>query len=400
MLRSALRLRVAGLLSILFSGLLSGVVGCTAGTGGLRVDADEPVDTREPAGVHGSGLPSGLLNVEIAGIYDARVQLRHGRYRGAPFVAGGASRPTLEILHTPQARGDLDGDGHAEWVTLLVESSGGSGTFIYLSVFSELVAGGLHNVATRLVGDRVHVTQLKVRNRRIEIELVERNAGRATGAPQTRVWQLADGGLADSRRVAGHLVYGHEMRTLQPCEGGEEVWVIDGTGGDLPGRYRGLRSAPYEPLFAEVTGALVSAPAGEFAAGHAQALLVVELLRLEREGFACRLDLEGSAFRALGTEPFWRADVNGNVLALRLPGAAPGRFDVRPDRRGDVRPHVTGRPTEHRWVGGTERAPKSLTLTAERCVDPMSGSVFAYRARLVLDGRVLQGCALTALPQR
>jgi hypothetical protein len=101
-----------------------------------------------------------LENAQYQGIYSEPVQLTDGKYEGPPFVEGGASRPTVTYLGI-YATGDLNGDGSVDAVDVVAESSGGSGTFIYLAAF--LNQGGKpDNVATTSLGDRVQVKSLSI----------------------------------------------------------------------------------------------------------------------------------------------------------------------------------------------------------------------------------------------
>ncbi len=58
-----------------------------------------PLATERPAA---DGVPDApaeaLLNARITGIYAAPITLEDGQYQGAPFVPGGASRPTVTLL--------------------------------------------------------------------------------------------------------------------------------------------------------------------------------------------------------------------------------------------------------------------------------------------------------------
>jgi heat shock protein HslJ/LysM repeat protein len=110
--------------------------------------------------------PAGLSTQELGnatyhGIYAEPVTLTDGKYEGAPFVEGGASRPTVTLIPEPVGYGDLNGDGQADAAVLLAESSGGSGTFIYLAAMV-VQDGGPQNVATTLLGDRVQVQSLTI----------------------------------------------------------------------------------------------------------------------------------------------------------------------------------------------------------------------------------------------
>ena len=74
-------------------------------------------------------LTDAVANMTYSGIYDDDVTLTEGRWEGEPFVADGASRPSVGIIDDFMLTGDLDGDGTDEVVVFLWESSGGSGTY-------------------------------------------------------------------------------------------------------------------------------------------------------------------------------------------------------------------------------------------------------------------------------
>jgi len=90
-----------------------------------------------------------------AGIYEEPITLSDGRYEGEPFVPDGASRPTVGLLDELQLVADLDGDGAGERIVLLWESSGGSGTSLYIA----RVRPDADTVAT-YVGDRVEIRSM------------------------------------------------------------------------------------------------------------------------------------------------------------------------------------------------------------------------------------------------
>jgi heat shock protein HslJ len=112
-----------------------------------------------------------LQNASYQGIYDEPVQLTEGRYEGEPFVPGGASRPTVVLHPEVYAFGDLNGDGVDDAAVILIESSGGSGSFIYLAaVINE--GGAPVNVATHLVGDREQVQAISIEDGEITLNMV------------------------------------------------------------------------------------------------------------------------------------------------------------------------------------------------------------------------------------
>lgn len=77
-------------------------------------------------------------------IQGERIRLRDGGFETAA-APGSASRRTVRVLGAP-ARGDLDGDGRADYALVIVDDAGGSGTFYHAAagdvVRSPLVVEG------------------------------------------------------------------------------------------------------------------------------------------------------------------------------------------------------------------------------------------------------------------
>ena len=111
-----------------------------------------------------------LKNAEYQGIYPEAVKLSDGQYEGEPFVEGAASRPTV-LFTEPFALGDLDGDGVDDAAVLLVEDSGGSGSFVYLAAVLNR-DGQPENVATTLLGDRAQVEELSIDSGQIGVKML------------------------------------------------------------------------------------------------------------------------------------------------------------------------------------------------------------------------------------
>lgn len=140
-----------------------------------------------------------LRSASVTGIYDSgAVKLRDGVYEGEPFVAGGASRPTVRLLEPLTVTGDLDGAPGAEVVAVLAENSGGSGEAIYLAAF-RAQSGALVNVATALLGDRIKLRRLHVDAGAVVADVVQP----APGEPACCGTQLA---RKTYRLQAGELV--------------------------------------------------------------------------------------------------------------------------------------------------------------------------------------------------
>ena len=112
-----------------------------------------------------------LRNAVYQGIYDEPVQLTDGKYEGEPFVPGGASRPTVVLHPEVYAFGDLNGDGVDDAAVILIENSGGSGSFIYLAAVINQ-DGRPVNVATQFVGDREQVQAISIDGNEITLNMV------------------------------------------------------------------------------------------------------------------------------------------------------------------------------------------------------------------------------------
>ncbi len=142
---------------------------------------------------------SALANAEYHGIYEQAVTLKDGLYEGQPFLADGASRPTVTLIDRMVAVGDLDADGEQDAAVLLVENSGGSGSFVYLAAVS-LAGGAARNLATTLLGDRVQVRNLSQDDGAVLVDLVVAGEEDPSALPATKVrktFQVSDGSLIE-----------------------------------------------------------------------------------------------------------------------------------------------------------------------------------------------------------
>jgi uncharacterized membrane protein len=330
------------------------------------------------------------------GILDDPVTLADGRYEGAPFVAGAASRPVVRLVPGMTATGDLTGDGVDEAAVVLAHNAGGSGVFMHLAIV-QATRSGPDNSATVKLGDRVKVIAVRIVGGRIAVQLVEhapddpmccptRQAERAWRLEGHELIEIEQAGQPRAGRARGHLVWGHETRSFTECDTGREAWVFNESGDELAAIYQELTSEPYQPMFVEVRGSWVAAPDEGFAADYPEAFRITELLRAENEGFGCRLDLGNVLFVANGNEPSWRLQIRADGLSLRTMDA--------PDEIVFAAPE----PSEYAglvtyYSRNSRDQEMRVTLERRRCVDSMSGARYAWAATVDLDGRRLTGCA-------
>jgi heat shock protein HslJ len=131
-------------------------------------------------------------------VFEESVTLIDGRWEGAPFVDGGASRPSVGLVDHFVLTGDLDGDERDDAAVVLWQSSGGSGTRLYLAAMSKM-DGRVTNLGTALIGDRVQIRSGMIDSRRIVLDLVRAGPKDAACCPTEKAlvaWVLRDGGLS------------------------------------------------------------------------------------------------------------------------------------------------------------------------------------------------------------
>ena len=128
-------------------------------------------------------------------------------------------------------------------------------------------------------------------------------------------------------RLWGNVVIGHEVRALTECGTEAGIWLTDRTNGDLALTYEGLATGPYEPVFMALEGRREPAPETGFGADYDGAFTVERVLRAEREGSGCALDLAGVLFRATGNEPSWQLTVRDDAVSFASMSAGTRQFD-------------------------------------------------------------------------
>jgi len=190
-------------------------------------------------------------------------------------------------------------------------------------------------------------------------------------------------------RFSGHLVWGHEVRSFTICDGSREGWVINEAGAELVEVYEELTSSPYQEMFVEVRGEWSDAPQEGFGVDFPESLRITELIRAEREGFGCRLDINDVLFAANGNEPFWRLHIRENGMSMWSMDS-PGERTFPPGEMDEEGALVTFNVSD-------PDAAIQVVLEKQRCTDSMSGSRYQYVATVDIDGRRLSGCALKGL---
>ncbi|BCS33669.1 hypothetical protein TBR22_A28960 [Luteitalea sp. TBR-22] len=180
------------------------------------------VNTGPPAAMTAGAVASAT----ILGAFDTPITLVDGRYEGAPYAPGGASRPTATLLAPLTAIGDLDDAPGADAAAVIATNEGGNGERVVLTVVG-LRGGKATSVGSTLVGDRTRIRDLRLAGRDIVLEVVEigpKDAACCATQLATRTYRLQGGRLGlQSSVVTGTL----SVATL-----GGAAWTaveIDGT---------------------------------------------------------------------------------------------------------------------------------------------------------------------------
>jgi uncharacterized membrane protein len=362
---------------------------CGAGAAGLA-------ENRSPVCAAPASLTEAALrNASYQGILEGPVVLSGGRFEGEPFAPGSATRPVVTLVPGVMATGDVDGDASDDAVVALARDAGGSGVFMYLAIVRE-GCGNPDNFATIGLGDRARISALAIDDGVLVADLVMHGPDDAMCCPTQAVrrqWRFAAGepvplGTVDGQQAAryrGHLVWGHESRSFSECDGGREGWVINESGDELVAVYEELATTPYQPVFVEVRGEWLEAPAEGFGAGFGAALRITELLRAENEGFGCGLDLGAVQYLARGNEPFWSLRIRDDGMSMRLPGD--------PEDIVFPAPEIEAQPGLVTYESENAHSGIRVMLERRRCVDTMSGARYAWTARVDIGSMRLSGCA-------
>jgi membrane-bound inhibitor of C-type lysozyme/heat shock protein HslJ len=169
-----------------------------------------------------------LGNATYSGIYEEPVTLSEGLYEGEPFVEGGASRPTVQLIVETILYGDLNADGVDDAAMMLVENSGGSGVFNYIG--AQLNQDGQPvDAGTILLGDRTQIQSAAIEDGQIVINMVTQGPEDAMCCPTLKLrtsYSVQDGALAE--------VGSQEMGTVSLDDLMGTNWVLTELAPDQP----------------------------------------------------------------------------------------------------------------------------------------------------------------------
>lgn len=161
-----------------------------------------------------------------------------------------------------------------------------------------------------------------------------------------------------------------------PCDGAP-LPLEDRTPGQEMSRALRELTAGQEgrPMFVEFFGGRDSGPAAGISA--------LEVRRAAVETAGCRERFDQREWIGTGNEPSWRLEITGRDMLLNVPGGAP------PQRAGHGGLVRQGGSIAYAATEGTGVV---AVIDERRCVDSMSGSLFAYSVEVRSEGRTYAGC--------
>lgn len=162
---------------------------------------------------------------------------------------------------------------------------------------------------------------------------------------------------------------------FSPCDGAPLPLEDRSSGRKLSLALRQLTAGQEgRPMFVEFFGGRDAGPGA--------GISVLEVRRAAVETAGCRERFEQREWIGTGNEPSWRLEITGRDMLLNLlGGAAPVRAHRGPLRQGGTVAYAATEGTEF-----------TVLIDERRCVDSMSGSLFAYSVGIRSEGRSYTGC--------
>ena len=195
----------------------------------------------------------------------------------------------------------------------------------------------------------------------------------------------ADSSLSIKRGIA---MLAQDRMTFRPCDEKAELWLLDQSDGVLRQTFEGEMQKGPAMLYIEAYGERT--PVAEDIAeakAYAGTFVLEEVTYAGVQGQVKGCDQPAPSYvvAARGNEPSWAVEVGDASIVWRQP-AEPKEIALGTPQTQDAEGAV-----RYRAEGNGHQL--ELLVDAQTCRDSMSGELFAYSARAILDGREFSGCA-------
>ena len=257
-------------------------------------------DKMDEAGVIPASVTDPLNTTYI--IEGQKIRLIDGRSE-IETTPGSATKVITSAFGKP-VYGNIDGEGNTDAALILTHDPGGSGTFYYVAAALN-VNGSYLGTRAILLGDRVNVRNISVRNGLIIADYADHRLGEPmTATPsvgKSKHLILENDVLKETPLLTmgeevldGWVTIGHEVRSFVPCSQARELWlpgnspalneIITAYRKTLPG------SLPYTPLFMTLAGKTAKPVSEGFGADYEASFLTTQLVQVFPKG-NCKGDL-------------------------------------------------------------------------------------------------------------
>ena len=227
---------------------------------------------------------------------------------------------------------------------------------------------------------------------------------------KTAVWAALEGGAPQPMKAAapvtrealvppatigehrGLYVFDEKMSTFQDCADPEKRYVAVDETGAMERNYRRLIRYPYpgQPVFAEVKG-FTTAYYGNLTmpANFAGFFVVTEIIELEAKNY--RNTCIPYDYWAMGTEPFWQAQISGGEGVIEFKG-----MDEERTRVFAYLPPATEEDSSLVYSAINQETGDNILITVreESCSDGMSDIVYRFKVGLTMNGKEFLGCGI------
>src|SRR5258708_5352965 len=190
--------------------------------------------------------------------------------------------------------------------------------------------------------------------------------------------------IAAALTLRGRLTYrsGSPFATqFLPCDGAPLPLEDRTPDQELTQALRGLTAGQNgRPMFVEIYGGRETGPGSGISA--------LELRRAAVETAGCRERFDQREWLANGgggNEPSWRLEVTSRDMMLSVAGGQPSQ------RIAHGGPQKLGRAGTY---AAADHPALTVMIDERRCVDPQSGSLFAYTVEVRSEGKAFVGCAV------
>ncbi|MGF1698609.1 hypothetical protein L4C54_23510 [Vibrio lamellibrachiae] len=177
--------------------------------------------------------------------------------------------------------------------------------------------------------------------------------------------------------LRGEVVIGHEVSSITPCGSNKQLWLaLDST--QRPAATQLVRG-PYQPLYAEVIGHLVTPTQHGFDTDF-EARFVVDQINLLTAENPNRCDLPFKPTRVFGMEPNWSGTFEGDKFVFQKMGSDAQPLTIKQS-------NISTKSREYQLDNG------HLLLEEKLCNDTMSDSLYGWKATMSIDDKQYKGCA-------